>query len=111
LDALLAAGGDGPLAATGETSVLDLQRAAAYAARHAHATRRMRARLAQAQTDVDERTVALQRAQQALGEAHAGERVIERDRERWQNEQRREHERAEQLEMDEASPPRDQRKR
>jgi hypothetical protein len=90
----------GSAVASDESSMLELQRVAAYAQRQAETTRRARARLTRAQACAAEREAALQRAQLALGEARAGERVIERDRERFQREQRREIEHAEELELE-----------
>jgi hypothetical protein len=89
------------LLATGQSSGLELQRAAAHAARCASEEKDLRALHVRAVACVRERREALEHAQLALAEAHGKQRVIERDRERWQGEQRREREQRELHEVEE----------
>jgi hypothetical protein len=95
------AGHAASLLAMSESSGLELQRAAAYAARRESEHRELLAVRARAARCVSERRDALERAKHALAEAHGQERVIERDRERWQGEQRREREQRESHEVEE----------
>jgi hypothetical protein len=101
LQAQLAASAAAALLTTGAGSALELKRAASYAQRTAAGAREQRSLLAKAQARVDAQQLGLQHAQRSLAEARAGERVIERDRERWQDQQRRELEKKEQLEVEE----------
>jgi hypothetical protein len=90
-----------PAAAQGPIDALELQRGAAFAQRHTERTRALRARVQQAQTRVAQCAAGVSAAQDALASAHAAERVIERDRARFESARRREREQAEQLEVEE----------
>jgi hypothetical protein len=101
LDAHRAAAPQAPAGSEGPIDALELQRAAAYAQRHTEHMRVLQQRVEHAQAQVTQRTAALCAAQDALAQARAGERVIERDRERFESAQRRAREQAEQLEVEE----------
>lgn len=101
LDAHRAAAPLAPAGAEGPIDALELQRAAAFAQRHSERSRVLQQRVQQAQALVTQRTAAVSAAQDALAQARADERVIERDRERFESVQRRAREQAEQLEVEE----------
>jgi hypothetical protein len=88
----------------GATRALELQRAAAYAEHHGELARALRAQLANAQAQVIALQAAVGRDRTALATAHAGEQAIERDRERFEREQRKRAEQSEQRELDEQRP-------
>lgn len=79
---------------------LDLQRAAAFATRHAEVARTLRGHVGQAEAELARRKTQLEQLQHALGGAHAEQQLIERDRQRFEQAQRRELEQAEQLERE-----------
>jgi hypothetical protein len=101
LAAELAAHPPAPADALGPTSALELQRTAAFARRHADKVRALREELSRAQQRVARQEATLASAQAALSLARAGERVIERDRARFEGEQRRARQQAEQLDVEE----------
>jgi hypothetical protein len=82
------------------SSGLELQRMAAYAERHARSARTLRDALARADAAVSSARQAVQQAQAALAGAHGQEQVIERDRIRFQQAQRRAADQAEQDEQE-----------
>jgi hypothetical protein len=84
------------------SSGLQLQRAAAFAERHARTARELREAIARAQAACDEAAATLRNAQAALAAAHGAEQLIERDHARFQQAQRRAAERAEEDEQDNA---------
>jgi hypothetical protein len=86
-----------------QDSALELQRAAAFALRHARTKQELRAGCARARAQVAQLETAARNAEQALAQAHEAQRAIEHDRERWQAEQRRELEQLEQLEQQESA--------
>ncbi|MFI5309570.1 MAG: hypothetical protein ACHQ53_19595 [Polyangiales bacterium] len=79
---------------------LDLQREAAFALARTREQARLQQALEQARERVRAAQFELAAAERALARRHADARVIERDREHWEREQRREHERAEQSEVE-----------
>ncbi|HMI90144.1 MAG TPA: hypothetical protein VK509_02220 [Polyangiales bacterium] len=81
-------------------SGLELQRAAAYAHRQASTARALRAALEREDEAVTQAQAEVRRAQAALAAAHGQEQLIERDRERFLQAQRRAAERAEQDEQE-----------
>jgi hypothetical protein len=101
LAAELAARPDAPADGIGAIGALELQRAAAFSQRHAHAARVLREQVQRACARVAELAAAADAAQAGLAQAHAGERVIERDRERFESAQRRARDHAEQHELEE----------
>jgi hypothetical protein len=84
----------------GPQRALDLQREAAFALGHAREQERLQRTVEHARERVRTVQAELSVAERALARRHADARVIERDRERWEREQRREHERAEQSEVE-----------
>jgi len=82
------------------SSGLELQRSAAFAHRHASVARALRAALARADAALTQAREEVRRAQAALAGAHGQEQVIERDRARFQQSQRRAAEQAEQDEQE-----------
>jgi hypothetical protein len=85
-------------------SGLDLQRAAAYAARRAETAGVLRQTHADRLLDVHRGEAELARCRTALAEALSGLRALERDRERFEREARRQAEAHEQLEVEERRP-------
>ena len=85
----------------GVERALELQRAVAYTRRHAERERALRAQLSQAQAQVVLQQAAVAASQASLAAAHTGEQTIERDRERFEREQRKRAEQGEQHELDE----------
>ena len=90
-----------PAEASGAIAALALQRIAAYAERHATRTRVLEQQVREARAHMAACAAAVDAARAALAEARAGERVIERDRERFERGQRRAREHGEQLEVEE----------
>jgi hypothetical protein len=82
---------------------LELQRASAFERRHRERSARLRAELQAQEVHVIALEQALARARQALAQALADERVVERDHERFLDGRAREREQAEQDELDEQS--------
>lgn len=82
-------------------TALELQREAAFALRNADQARALRERIAAERARLSGCDAALRAAQDALGRAHAGEQVFERDHARFDARQRRAQERGEQVELDE----------
>lgn len=90
------------------SSVVELQRAAAFTQRQAERKRRLRAALEHADVELLRAGAALERAQHTLAVAHGRERAVEQDRERFERDQ---HRAAEQAEEDEQLEQRAARKR
>jgi hypothetical protein len=91
-------------AAGGELSsarALDLQRAAAFARRHAEVARTLSAALDRASGQVTALEAAVLREQAALASAHGGERAIASDRTRFERELRKQAEQREQGDLEE----------
>jgi hypothetical protein len=86
---------------SGLQRALDLQRQAAFELQRAERHERLRREVELARQGLHAAQAELRAAERALAERHADASVIERDRERWQREQRRGQERAEQAELDE----------
>lgn len=89
------------LEGAGMMRALELQRAADFALRHEDTARALRAELQRLQMLVAARQAAVLAEQAALGTAHAGEQVLERDRERFEHAQRKRAEHDEQVEIEE----------
>ena len=82
------------------SSGLQLQRAAAFAERQARTARELRAKLARAESALIAAQEQVRRARAALASAHGAEQLIERDRTRFEQAQRRAAERAEEDEQE-----------
>jgi hypothetical protein len=85
----------------GVARAFELQRAAAFAERHAETTRALRAELARIEAQAGLLEAAVLRSRSALARAHEGEQAIERDRERFARDQRKRSEHHEQRELEE----------
>jgi len=82
----------------------DLQLAAAHLARHAEQARALRAEVARAQAQVAALQAIVLQRRTALAAAHEGERAIERDRGRFERDQRKRAEQGEQRDIEESRP-------
>jgi hypothetical protein len=87
-------------AGSGTERALELQRAAAFARRHADDAGALREQVKRARAEVAALQAAVLAQQAALGSAHAGEQVVERDRERFERAQRKRAEHEEQVEIE-----------
>ena len=96
-----------PAAATSEDGTMhafELQRAAVYLDRHGEQARALRAELTRARAHVEALQATVVQSRAALAAAHEGEQAIERDRERFERDQRRRAEQGEEREIEEPRP-------
>jgi chromosome segregation ATPase len=88
----------------GTMRAFELQRAAAYLDRHGEQARALRVELTRARAHVEALQATIVQRRATLAAAHEGEQAIERDRERFERDQRKRAEQGEERELEEPRP-------